>query len=72
MTDRKELEALQKQARADGRTCNFFFDEEGRLDQVFYADPKAKSLLKGGLILPLISFAEMERKKRASDLYILR
>jgi len=65
-THKIELLSLQDKARRAGRTANFFFDEEGRMDSVFYMDPKAPAMshTRAGMILPLLSFAEMERPKK--------
>ena len=63
MTDRNELLRLQKQARDNGRIANFYIDEDGRIDDVFYCDPLGPGRQKAGLIMPLIAFAECERAK---------
>ena len=65
MTDRRELKELQDKARRAGRVVTFFFDEIGNLmNGVFYLDPMAKGgSLRAGKIIPLLSFAEIERER---------
>lgn len=62
-THRDELIQLQAKSRAAGRTCNFFIDEDGRLDEVFYMDPKGCQRARAGYISSLLGYAEMERAK---------
>lgn len=63
MTDRKELEKLQKGARAAGRIANFCIDSSGYIDAVAYLDPKGGPRTRAGCILSPLVFAEMEREK---------
>jgi len=67
-THRDELIALQAKARRAGRICTFFFDENGRLDAVFYMDPKGGERARAGYITSLLSFAETEREKPGGHL----
>ena len=62
-THRDELIALQAKARVAGRTCTFFFDEDGRIDDIFYMDPKGGERARAGYITSTLSFAENERAK---------
>jgi hypothetical protein len=63
MTHRAELLDLQQKARNAGRTCNFYYTEQGYIDGVAYMDPQASPLsrLSGGMILDPLTFAEKER-----------
>jgi len=63
MVDRGQLEHLQRNARRSRRVCNFFIDKEGRIDGVFYLDPKSNGRFRVGAILSNLSFAEIEREK---------
>jgi hypothetical protein len=63
MTDARELRDLQDKARRAGRVCNFFINEQGHMDSAFYLDPESKGRFKAGMIISLLSFAEIERKK---------
>lgn len=62
-THRDELIHLQAQSRTAGRICTFFLDKEGRMDAVFYMDPKGGGRARAGYISSLLSYAEMERAK---------
>ena len=65
MTDRKELEILQTNARKAGRIVNFIISKEGWIDNVFYLDSEGKGREKSGMIIDPITFAEKERFKQA-------
>ncbi len=64
-THRQELLDLQAKAERAGRTVLLNVDDQGRIDSVFYRDPKAgaTSLSRTGITLSPISFAEIEREK---------
>ncbi len=66
-THRQELLDLQAKATRAGRTALFNVDREGRIDSVFYKDPKAgaNALSRTGITLGPITFAEIERTKPA-------
>ena len=67
MTHRAELLELQYKARRAGRVANFTLDTEGRIDGVFYLDPRAPALsrLRSGSLIGPLSFAEKERTAAA-------
>ena len=64
MTDRKELETLQTNARKAGRIVNFLISKEGWIDNVFYLDSEGKGCEKSGMIIDPLTFAEKERFKQ--------
>ncbi len=63
MTHTRELLDLQDKARRAGRVANFFRDEAGHVDGVFYLDPHGPGKQRAGMILDPLGFAERERVK---------
>lgn len=64
MTTIKEIETLQSDARRANRIANLCFSEGGKLDGVFYLDPKGKGREKSGMIIDVLTFSEKERQKK--------
>lgn len=67
MTDRKELEQLQSNARAMGRKADFVLDDYGYIRSVDYQDSNGGPLSILGMFLNPLSFAEIERKKQSKE-----
>lgn len=64
MTTRQELQDLQAKARSNGRVASFYLKENNAIELVYYFDPKGPGRQRtSGLIIPALSFAEIERLK---------